>query len=576
MCRRYLPAVLIVALACAGCVSSTLALYVRPDRSADAVITSHLFAADIEAAGKLFAGPAATPPQNLGALLPRATQRMLDTAFGTPVHLISSADEDTPDGFTRTTKLAIDDITHVRLLFPPSFIMPDNAAMGIVGVDAPPVFSFSVRPHEDGNEQLVIEMPAPQVSGDPNGPMTTIPPGSREEMLLKQAIAGMKLALTVETERPLLRTNAKVWSGDRATIVSLDLDRMINAMDEGIAARMMMATSFQDLLWELGDLPGAVIPTERQVFLEYEPLQRRFVRPIPQAPAAPAPPDTEIYLASFSQDASGVHIGAPVNITNNPGYDNQPFFTPDGRAILFTSMRDGKQTDVYRYTLATKQIDQVTHTPESEYSPTITPAGMLSVVRVELDGHSTQRLWQFKPDGSDPRVVLEKVTRVGYHAWVDDHTLALFVLGVGGAPATLELADTHGSQPVHRVAADIGRSIQRIPRTGPVTYISFVERKRVSDFTYWIVNQLDPRNGDVQPLAPPLKADSSDMDTAWTADGMMLLTSRGADLLGWSRGERDWKPVASLERLGLRRVSRIAISPDGKWIALVADPQSSH
>ena len=38
-----------------------------------------------------------------------------------------------------------------------------------------------------------------------------------------------------------------------------------------------------------------------------------------------------------------------MNITRSPGYDNQPSFTPDGAAILFTSNRGGTQTDIYRY-----------------------------------------------------------------------------------------------------------------------------------------------------------------------------------------------------------------------------------
>ena len=314
----------------------------------------------------------------------------------------------------------------------------------------------------------------------------------------------------------------------------------------------------------------------------------RLVPAGPQTPAAQAPPDTEIYLASFTEDAKGVRIGPATDITNNPGYDNQPFFTPDSRAILFTSMRDGKQTDIYRYTLATKQTAQVTHTPESEYSPAITPSGMLSVVRVELDGHNTQRLWQFNLDGTEPSVVLKGVQPVGYYAWVDDHTIALFILGAGSAavpgrkdvrpnqaqPATLQLADTRTGRS-RVVAIDIGRSIQRVPGTGPAPHVSFVQRKHVSDFTYWILDQLDPRSGDVEPLAPPLRAEGGDMDTVWTPDGT-LLTARGADLYGWHRGDQAWRPVASLERLGLHGVSRLAVSPDGKWIALVAEPQRTR
>jgi Tol biopolymer transport system component len=77
-----------------------------------------------------------------------------------------------------------------------------------------------------------------------------------------------------------------------------------------------------------------------------------------------------------------------VNITNSPGYDNQPSFAPDGGAIFFTSVRGGgTQTDIYRYDLASAAITRVTSTPESEYSPTVTPDGAhLSVIRVEADG----------------------------------------------------------------------------------------------------------------------------------------------------------------------------------------------
>jgi len=58
------------------------------------------------------------------------------------------------------------------------------------------------------------------------------------------------------------------------------------------------------------------------------------------------------------------------------------------------------------------------------------------VIRVERD--STQRLWSFDLTGGDPRLVLERIKPVGYHAWVDPTTLALFVLG---SPNSLQIAD---------------------------------------------------------------------------------------------------------------------------------------
>src|SRR5712671_3589767 len=153
---------------------------------------------------------------------------------------------------------------------------------------------------------------------------------------------------------------------------------------------------------------------------------------------ATAPPDTEIHLALLSMPGGQFTLGPPVNITANPGYDNQPSFAPDGRSLLFTSIRGGTQTDIYRYDIAAGRVARVTNTPESEYSPTVTPDGAhISVIRVEADG--TQRLWRFTMDGTQPELVLADVKPVGYHAWGDDHTLALFVLG---QPATLQIADT--------------------------------------------------------------------------------------------------------------------------------------
>ncbi len=61
--------------------------------------------------------------------------------------------------------------------------------------------------------------------------------------------------------------------------------------------------------------------------------------------AASQPPDTEIFLASLSVRDGKVEIGKPINISNSPGYDNQPSFTPDGAAVLFTSVRGERKPD---------------------------------------------------------------------------------------------------------------------------------------------------------------------------------------------------------------------------------------
>ena len=277
------------------------------------------------------------------------------------------------------------------------------------------------------------------------------------------------------------------------------------------------------------------------------------------AQAAPPPPSTDIYLLEMSSGLASLKSATPRAIATEKGYENQPFFTPDGRAILFTANRDGKQMDIFEHTLggATRQLIS---TPEGEYSPTITPDGGISVIRVETDG--TQRLWRFDRNGSNPHVLIENVKPVGYHAWIDGGRLALFVLG---QPATLRLARP-GRGEAEVVASDIGRSLQRMPGTRSV---SFVQREGEGRFVVkeLKVDESSLKASTVTTLTAAVEG-SSDRDTAWMPDGTLLM-SAGTRLYAWNRGESGWREVFDGTPHRLRNLSRMAVAPDGKAIAIV-------
>lgn len=284
--------------------------------------------------------------------------------------------------------------------------------------------------------------------------------------------------------------------------------------------------------------------------------------------ASQAPPPTEVYLSSMAQDGSQLSLGAPRNISNGPGYDNQPHFSPDGRSVFFTSARGtvsskcgSPQTDVYRFDIAGSQLARVTETTDCEYSPTVMPDGRhLSVIQVEPDG--TQRLWKFTTDGKDPVVVLENVKPVGYHAWLDDRRLALFVLG---QPATLRIADvTTGAAEI--AARNIGQSIVRMPGGG----VSFVQQAGEGAKRTLTVMQvsIDTGKAVVRPLTTAVSG-ARQAHLAWTPDGTLLMAHDGS-LHAWRAGASEWRVAADLSALGLRDVSRLAVSPKGEWLALVA------
>lgn len=271
--------------------------------------------------------------------------------------------------------------------------------------------------------------------------------------------------------------------------------------------------------------------------------------------AAPvtAQTDTDIYIAPLRSDGGTLVVGDLANVTRREGYDNQPFFTADGRAILYTEINGG-QADIHRLDFATGRSENLTNSPESEYSATPLPDGGFSVIRVEAD--SSQRLWRFTADGRNPSLILENVAPVGYHAWGDANTLALFVLG---SPATLQVVGVRGGS-ARVVAEDIGRSLQKIPGRSEV---SFVRRTGDAQFR---VEAVDVTTGATRILVDAVPGGEFH---AWTPDGTLLMTS-GAKLYQWSPAAPEWRELADYTAQGLQ-LTRIAVSRGGDRIAIVAD-----
>lgn len=269
---------------------------------------------------------------------------------------------------------------------------------------------------------------------------------------------------------------------------------------------------------------------------------------------AQAPPATEIFLAPLSTTGGRLVVGRPVNITNNPGYDNQPQFLADSSGVLFSSNRDGVQTDIYRYDIAGKRVVQVTRTPDNEYSPTLTPDGRtFSTVR-----GAEQKLWRFTMDGTDAGLAWTHMGLIGYHVWIDERRLATFVLGAARQPNTLQVLDLRtGSADI--LETSIGRSLLLRPGHGTV---SFVHKPQGGP---WVIRELDPATKQVVTLTPTVEGSE---DLAWTPDGAIVMGSKGK-LFVWRPGG-TWTEVADLSRQGVGQITRLAVSPDGRWIAIVS------
>jgi hypothetical protein len=270
--------------------------------------------------------------------------------------------------------------------------------------------------------------------------------------------------------------------------------------------------------------------------------------------AAAQVPSTDIYLVPLSRAGNAWTLGAPVNATARPGYDNQPFFLPDGSGFLYTSIREDRQADTYRYELASRATTRVTTTPESEYSATPIPnrPGWFSVIRVEAD--STQRLWAFKLDGTGAELVLADVKPVGYHAWIEGGGLALFVLG---SPATAQIVSAPGAAP-RVIAGNVGRAFARVEGRSSVLF------SQLHAGAYQI-SRLDLPSLTIRPLA---RAPRNDF-FAWY-DGSLFAGDSSRVLAFHPGRDSAWVAIGTL---AIQNITRMAVSPNGKWLAVVGRDQ---
>jgi len=135
------------------------------------------------------------------------------------------------------------------------------------------------------------------------------------------------------------------------------------------------------------------------------------------------------------------------------------------------------------------------------------------------------------------------------------------VLFVLGSPSTLRVASVKTGR-AEIVARNIGRSLHLIPGT---TSASYVDKSGV-----WTIRRLDPSSHETEAIvATP---DGSE-DHAWVPDGSRLLIAQGSRLFSYRPGkDATWRIAADLSAQGIRRITRLALSPRGDRLALVADP----
>lgn len=269
-----------------------------------------------------------------------------------------------------------------------------------------------------------------------------------------------------------------------------------------------------------------------------------------------AQPSTEVYLLDIEKKGENYTLSNPRNISKNPGYDNQPHFTPDGKAILFSSTFND-QTEVVRYDLTSGKKKRLTNSPDSEYSPTVTPdAQYFSTVILEKDGTQLLQKYLLK-NPKKPEIIIPHL-KVGYHVWVDENSLVTYVLG---EPNTM-IYSILGADDHFVVTESIGRSLHIIPGTKKVSFVH-----QLADDN-WIIKSFDTESGELNKIFKTLPGSEH---IAWHPDGVIF--SGKKDLLYKFEPGKDeeWVQVQSLAKFGGKVISRLAFHKNGRQMAIVFD-----
>lgn len=266
-------------------------------------------------------------------------------------------------------------------------------------------------------------------------------------------------------------------------------------------------------------------------------------------------PETDIWLFKIEKKDNKYVYSNPLNINNRKGYDNQPIFNSDNKSILYVSIDDSKQADIYKYDIRSKLHTNITKSHVSEYSPTILPNGTgFSAVVVETD--SAQRVWEYNLLGAFTKITHQGMDSIGYHTWLNKDTLLYYKLT---SPHSLRVLDLATDKDV-MICESPTRAFKKIGATSKFMY----GIKDSTSIQYRIYN---PTLRESKLYATH---NSLNEDFIWHPE-MGLIKSENADLLRFNEQTKTWDVLFSFAGLGIKKITRFVFDSKTKQLAIVSN-----
>ena len=265
---------------------------------------------------------------------------------------------------------------------------------------------------------------------------------------------------------------------------------------------------------------------------------------------------TEVWLGPVDMGDGRFVVGEMKNLSNHPGYDNQPSFDPDGKSLLFSQEAEGvAETGLgihaVRVDLGTGKATRLTKV--RGFSPTMSADGKSIMTLRE------GTVWQYDLGGAKgARVLLPEVKSAGYFTRMDGERWILFM-----------------NEEQRHIAVWDGKTLERIV-PGAVTAPYRIPGQQAVTFA---VQEEDTKKLMRMDLAGdrgtvlatiPFKTGGHHV---WTSRGTLLIAS-GNTIHEWNPSKpTEWPVVHQFREPDLQGITRIALSPGEDRIAVVSVPR---
>ncbi len=263
---NHLPRMLfaLALLLLAGCFQVDTVVRVNPDGSGTVVETMMLskkMLAQMNEMMQGFAGEGGAKPEPIDLYEPDKLKAQA-ASMGAGVSFRSAKRAETTDYSGYTVTYVFKDINKLKLNQQKG--SPTDATAGEKAPPSPVLFHFT----KGSPAKLTIEMPRDKAAGrNTEAPKEEIkvPPANKgaipdeEAKKLLETFMGMKMALSVEVNGAIVQTNATHLSGNRITIVDLDLAKFGSSLPQLEKLRQLKTSSFADARELMKDFPGMKI-----------------------------------------------------------------------------------------------------------------------------------------------------------------------------------------------------------------------------------------------------------------------------------------------------------------------------